>query len=63
MEFCNYFGKIASIIEEKDTSNIVSTGDFNATLNTPFEAELIDMCDTIGMVISDYDKFGRTCNT
>ena len=63
VELCNYLGKIASIIEEKDTSNIVSTGDFNATLNTPFEAELIDMCDTIGMVISDYDKFGRTCNT
>ena len=61
--FCNYLGKVASIIAEKDTSNIVITGDFNAALNTPFEAELIDMCDTIGLVILDYEKFGRTCNT
>ena len=38
-------------------------GDFNAALNSPIETELIDMCDTIGLVISDYDKFGRTCNT
>ena len=56
-------GKTASIIEGKNTSDIVITGDFNAVLNTTFESELIDMCDTIGLVISDYDKFGRSCNT
>ena len=33
-ELCNYLGKIASIIEEKDTSNVVITGDFNAAVNT-----------------------------
>ena len=38
-EFCNYLGKIASIIEEKDTTNVVITGDFNAAVNTPFEFE------------------------
>ena len=50
-EFCNCLGTIASMIEEIDTSNIVITGDFNAALNTPFEAEVIDMRDTIGLVI------------
>ena len=40
-EFCNYLGKIASIIEEKDTSTVVITGNFNAAVNTPFESDLI----------------------
>ena len=56
-------GKIASIIEEKDTSNFVITGDFNAAVNTPFESELIAMCENTGLVISDYDIFGRFSNT
>ena len=33
-EFCNYLDKIASIIEEKDTSNVVINGDFDAAVNT-----------------------------
>ena len=32
-----YLGKIASIVEEKDTSQIVIIGDINAAVNTPFE--------------------------
>ena len=54
-EFFNYLVKIASIIEEKDTSNVVITGDFNAAVNTPFESELIAICENTGLVISDYD--------
>ena len=62
-EFCNYLGKIACIIEEKDTTNVVITGDFNAAVNTPFESELIAMCENTGLVISDYEIFGRASNT
>ena len=57
--FCNYLGKTASILEERD---IIITGDFNEVLNTPFEAELIGEYNNIGLVIPDYGKFGRTCN-
>ena len=62
-EFCNYLGKIVSIIEEKDTTNVGITGDFNAAINTPFESELIAMCANTGLVISDYEICGRASNT
>jgi len=62
VEFCNYTGKIVSIIEEKNTSNVVITGDVNAAVNTPFESELTAMCDNTGLIISDYEIFGRTSN-
>ena len=62
-EFCNYLGKIACIIEEKDTTNVVITVDFNAAVNTPFEYELIGMCGNTGLVISDYEIIGRASNT
>ena len=32
-EYCNYLGKIASIIEEKHSSKIVTAGDFNAAVS------------------------------
>ena len=38
-EYCNYLGKIASIIEEKDSSKIVIAGDFNAAVNSRFETD------------------------
>ena len=57
------WGKIACICEEKDTTNVVITGDFNAAVNTPFEFELIAMCENSGLVISDYEIFGRASNT
>ena len=56
-KLCNYLGKIASIIAEKDTSNIVITGDFNAVVNTLFESELIATFEKTGLVISDYEIF------
>ena len=58
-----YLGKIASIIEEKDTSNVVITGDVNAAVSTPFESKLIALCANISLVISDYAIFGRASNT
>ena len=62
-EYCNYLGKIASIIEEKDSSKIVIAGDFNAAVNSRFETELLDICDNFDLVIYDYEVFGRTSGT
>ena len=55
-EFCNYLGKIASIIEEKDTSSVVITGDFNAAVNSPFESELL-LCVRILVWLSHIMRF------
>ena len=53
-------GKLSTLIEESCTNNIVILGDFNATLNSVFESELLEMCSTFDLVISDYGTFGRT---
>ena len=37
-------GIIASRVEEKDTTNVVITGDFNAAVDNSFEAKLIATC-------------------
>ena len=62
-EFCNYLGKIASIIEEKDTSNVVIIGDFNAAVKTPFWIWINCYVWEYWFVISDYEIFGRSGNT
>ena len=53
-------GKLSTLLEESCTNNIVILGDFNATLNSVFESELLEMCSTFDLVISDYGTFGRT---
>ena len=40
-ELCNYLGKVAPIIKEKDTTNIFVTGDVHDAVNSPLEAELL----------------------
>ena len=45
-EYCNYLGKIASIIEEKDTTKIVIAG-----VNSRFETELLDVCNNFYLVM------------
>ena len=52
--------KLSTLLEESCTNNIVILGDFNATLNSVFESELLKMCSTFDLVISDYGTFGRT---
>ncbi len=61
--YCNYLGNISAIITECDTSNIVIAGDYNAALNTPFEDELLAMCDKSHLVISDIKWFGCVSDT
>ena len=48
--------KLSTLIEESCTNNIVILGDFNATLNSVFEGELLEMCSTFDLVISDYNN-------
>ena len=58
-DYCNCLGKIAAIVHEADTRNIVITGDFNAGVNTLFEHELVELCKGEHLCISDYEMLGR----
>ena len=58
-DYCNCLGKIAAIVHEADTRNIVITGDFNAGVNTLFEHELVELCKGEHLSISDYEILGR----
>ena len=44
-------GKLFTLIEESCTNNIVKLSDFNATLNSVFEGELLEMCSTLIIII------------
>ena len=57
--FVNYIGKISAIIEESVTSILILLGDFNAAVDTVFESELLKMCKSHQLVISDFAAFGR----
>ena len=39
---------------------MIICGDFNADVGTHFETELLSMCDKAGLIISDYDGYGRS---
>ena len=53
-------GKLSTLIKYSYTNNIVILSDFNATLNSVFKGELLEICSTFDLVISDYGAFGRT---
>ena len=57
--YVKYIGKISSLIEDSVTSNLIVLGDFNAAVNTLFESELVNMCNTHQLVVSDYEAYGR----
>ena len=57
--FVEYIGKISSIIEESVTSNLIVLGDFIAAVDSVFESELLEMCKTYQLVVSDYAVYGR----
>ena len=57
--YMEYIGKISALVEDSSTSNVILSGDFNAAINTLFETELIEMCDSLDLLISDYKIFGR----
>ena len=55
-----YVGKISALIEESPTSYIAILGDFNAGIDTQFEAELQELCSNLDLLVSDCDFYGRT---
>ena len=57
--YVEYLGKIVSIVDESPTSHIMVLGDFNAAVDTLFETELLEMCRTLNLIISDYNVYGR----
>ena len=58
--FMEYIGKLSAVIEESPTSNVAILGDFNAGIDTQFEAELRELCSNLDLVVSDWDFYGRT---
>ena len=58
--YMEYIGKISAIVEDSSTSNVILLGDFNADVDTLFETELMEMCDSLNLLISDYSIFGRS---
>ena len=55
-----YIGEVSAIVEDSSTSNVILLGDFNADVDTLFETELMEMCDSLNLLISDYSIFGRS---
>ena len=49
-----------AIVEDSSTSNVILLGDFNADVDTLFETELMEMCDSLNLLIYDYSIFGRS---
>ena len=51
--FVEYIGKISSLIEESTTSNLIVLGDFIAAVDTVFECELLEICRTYQLLVSE----------
>ena len=60
IDFLHYLGKLDSIIQEADTSNISIIGDWNADPKAHFGRELADFCSDKSLLISDIELIGNT---
>ena len=59
-EYDDYLGKLSAIVQEaSSTSNIIFTGDVNASVNSNFEYELNEFCNNASLIISNYEVFRR----
>ena len=47
--FMEYIGRISALIEESSTNIIAIVGDFNAAIDTQFEAELQEFCNNFSL--------------
>ena len=52
-------GKISASIEDSDISNFIILGDFKSAVDTSFEEELLELCSSYDLSISDYEFYGR----
>ena len=57
--YVEYLGKSSAILEECTTTKIAIVGDFNAAVSTSVETELLALCESQNLVISDYQLLGR----
>ena len=57
--FMECIGKLSATIEDSDMYNFIILGDFNSTVDTPFESELLEFCSAYELTISDYQRYGR----
>ena len=57
--FVEYIGKLSALIDEVSTSNLILLVDFNVVVNTTFESELVVLCISYKLIISDYITYGR----
>ena len=60
--YVEYLGKLSTIVEDCHSTKIAIIGDFNATVSTAFEYEVLELCTQHKLIISDYEKYGRTSN-
>ena len=51
--YLDYIGKITSIVEESQWQNICIIGDFNAAPGTDYFLELVTLCSSQNLIISD----------
>ena len=58
-DYVEYMGKLSAIAEGCTSSKLAIIGDFNAAVETTFEAELLTFCTDREFTISDYAYFGR----
>ena len=57
--YMEYIGKISALVEDSSTSKVILLGDFNADIITLFETELIEIRNSLDLLISDYKICGR----
>jgi exonuclease III len=57
--YLHYIGQIKAIIDSANTNTIGIVGDFNADVNSTFEQELLDMCESEQLQFIDYKYLGR----
>ena len=58
--FMEYVGKLLALIEKSPTSNVAILGDFNAGIDTQFEALLRELCSNLDLVVFHCEFSGRT---
>ena len=55
-EYITYLGKLTSVVNEDDLSNIIIMGDFNADPKSSFYRELDEMCKSECMYVCDVES-------
>jgi hypothetical protein len=61
--FMDTLGKLASIIDEAETSNVAVIGDFNAAADTPYADELDRWCVMNAMTVSTRNRLDASTHT